>query len=44
MQLDLQSVEKVPFSTGNRRMSFLPRNCWKLVFVALESFGVFSKI
>ena len=33
VQLDLQSVEKVPFSIV-RSHEFLPRKCWKLVFLA----------
>ena len=41
IQLDLQSVEKVPLRTFAWA---LPRKCWKLVFLASAWLGVFSKI
>ena len=41
IQLDLQSVEKVPLSTFAWA---LPRKCWKLVFLASEWVGAFSKV
>ena len=40
MQLDLRSVEKVPV----RSHDLCPGKSWKLVFLASELFGVFSKI
>ena len=43
MQLDLQSVEKVPF-IQYVRMSFWPRTCRQSVFLASEWVGAFSKI